>query len=86
MKHEFEPNVDPWDLMVEHNQRIQRLEQAIKQLNHNMQEIALAINGFNDIQQVNRNTIDKLLDNQQQSALLMAQILTNSTPTATGQH
>lgn len=32
MKQMFEPSVDPWDLMVEHNQRIQRLEQQHQQL------------------------------------------------------
>ena len=86
MKHEFEPSVDPWELMVEHNQRIQRLEQAVKQLNINVSEIVKAVNNFNEIQEINKRTIDRLLDNQQQSALLMAQILTQSTPTATGQH
>lgn len=86
MKHEFEPQVDPWDLMVEHNQRIQRLESAVNQLNSNLSEVVKAINSFNEIQEVNRRTIDKLLENQQQSALLMAQILSGSPSTATGQH
>jgi TolA-binding protein len=86
MKEQFEPSVDPWELMIEHNQRIQRLEAQIKQLNSNINEMAKAINAFNEIQEINKRTIDRLLDNQQQSALLMAQILTQSTPTATGQH
>ena len=29
MKQMFEPSVDPWDLMVEHNQRIQALEKQL---------------------------------------------------------
>jgi TolA-binding protein len=86
MKEQFEPSVDPWELMIEHNQRIQRLEAQIKQLNSNINEMAKAVNAFNEIQEINKRTIDRLLDNQQQSALLMAQILTQSTPTATGQH
>jgi hypothetical protein len=80
----IQPDIDPWDLMIEHNQRIQRLEAQIKQLNINMQEMVKAINTGRELQEINQRTIDKLLDNQQQSALLMAQILTQSTPTATG--
>ena len=86
MKHEFEPSVDPWELMVEHNQRIQRLEQAVKQLNINVSEIVKAVNNFNDIQEVNRRTIERMLENQQQAMSLIAQIMQSSSSSAMGQH
>jgi GTP1/Obg family GTP-binding protein len=84
MKESFEPQIDPWELMIEHNQRIQRLEQQCQQQAATISEIVKAINNLNQLQEVHRRTVDKILDNQQQSALLMAQILTQSTSTATG--
>lgn len=82
----IQPEIDPWELMIEHNQRIQRLEQAVNQLNSNLSEVVKAVNAFNDVQAVNRRTIDRMLENQQQTASLIAQILSSSTPLATGQH
>lgn len=74
----LEPQIDPWELMVEHNQRIQRLEELIKQQAKNTEELARAINNCFEIQEVNRKTIDRVLKNQQLSAEMMAEIMINS--------
>jgi uncharacterized coiled-coil protein SlyX len=85
MKESFEPSVDPWELMIEHNQRIQRLEQQCQQQAATITEIVKAINNLNQLQEVHRRTLDKVLDNQQQSALLIAEILRKSSTSITGQ-
>lgn len=82
----IQPEIDPWELMIEHNQRIQRLEAQIKNINANIAEIVKAINIQRELQEVNQRTIDKTLENQQQTAALIAQILSSSVPLASGQH
>jgi hypothetical protein len=62
------------------------LEQAVKQLNINVSEIVKAVNNFNDIQEVNRRTIERMLENQQQAMSLIAQIMQSSSSSAMGQH
>lgn len=86
MKERFEPQIDPWELMIEHNQRIQKLEAQVRQMAKNSEELARAINNCFELQAVNRQTIDQILENQRQSAGLMADILLKSSPSAQGNH
>jgi hypothetical protein len=74
----IEPQIDPWELMVEHNQRIQKLELLLQQQARNSEELAKAINSCFELQQVNQRTIDRLLTNQQLNAEIMAQVLLNT--------
>jgi hypothetical protein len=74
----IEPQIDPWELMVEHNQRIQKLELLLQQQARNSEELAKAINNCFELQQVNQRTIDRLLTNQQLNAEIMAQVLLNT--------
>jgi len=93
MKHEFEPSIDPWELMVEHNQRIQRLEQQLQQLQLNVlnhkekiEQLISAVNTNTQLQQVNQDTLTKVLDNHRNLSSLVADMAVKSTPSAQGQH
>ena len=83
---EFEPSVDPWDLLIEHNQRIQSLESQIKLLQANEREIIKAITHQQELYDIQKRTLDRLLENQQTSTALLADILNRSTPSASGNH
>lgn len=54
MKQIFEPSVDPWDLLVEHNQRIQRLEAHVGQLAQLVEQ--LTQQNLQNIKTANMNT------------------------------
>ncbi len=86
MNDDFKPSVDPWDLLVEHNERIQKLESQVQLLFGNQAEILKAITHLHELQDINKRTVDKILDNQQATSSLIADILIKSTPTSTGQH
>lgn len=83
---EFEPSVDPWDLLIEHNQRIQSLESQVKLLQTNEREIIKAITHQQELYDIQKRTLDRLLENQQTSTALLADILNRSTPSASGNH
>ncbi len=84
MNDDFKPSVDPWDLLIEHNQRIQQLEQQVKLLQTNEREIIKAITHAHELNEINKRTIDRLIDNQQAGTALLADILNRSTPSASG--
>lgn len=86
MKEQFEPSIDPWELMVEHNQRIQRLEKLIQDIVKNQEEMAKSVNGLWHCYDIQKRTLDKLLENQASQAALTADILLRSTPSASGNH
>ena len=86
MNDDFKPSVDPWDLLIEHNQRIQQLEQQVKLLQTNEREIIKAITHAHELNDINKRTIDRLIDNQQAATALLADILNRSTPSASGNH
>lgn len=86
MNDEFKPSVDPWELLIEHNQRIQQLENQVKLLLGNQGEILRAIAHLHELYDVNKRTVDKILDNQQSATALLADILNRSTASSTGQH
>lgn len=83
---DFEPSVDPWDLLIEHNQRIQQLESQVKLLQNNEREIIKAITHAHELNEINKRTIDKLIENQQTGTALLLDILNRSTPSASGNH
>lgn len=86
MNDEFKPSVDPWELLIEHNQRIQQLENQVKLLLGNQAEILRAIAHLHELYDVNKRTVDKILDAQQSATGLIADILNRSTASSTGQH
>ena len=86
MNDDFKPSVDPWDLLIEHNQRIQQLEQQVKLSQTNEREIIKAITHAHELNEINKRTIDRLIDNQQAGTALLADILNRSTPSASGNH
>ena len=93
MKHEFEPNVDPWDLMVEHNQRIQRIEKQVQDLqisiqNHKgkIEQLIQAVNTNSELQRLNQDTMTKLLDNHTALSSLVADMAVKSAASGMGQH
>lgn len=73
----FEPQIDPWELMVEHNQRIQALERQLQQQAKNIEEMAKAINNCFQLQEINQRTINKLLENEQQIMKILQTVLTD---------
>jgi len=77
----IEPEIDPWDLMVEHNQRIQRLERQLQAQAKNIEEMAKAINNGFHLQEINQRTINKLLENEQHVMALIQSILVNKSGT-----
>ena len=93
MKHEFEPNVDPWELMIEHNQRIQRIEKQVQDLqisiqNHKgkIEQLIQAVNTNSELQRLNQDTMNRLLDNHTALSGLVADIATKSSASGMGQH
>lgn len=86
MNENIRPTVDPWELLVDHNQRIQLLEKKIELLEHNQQEFIRAITHSQELHDINRRTIDKILDSQRSQAALTFDILNRSTPSGTGNH
>ena len=66
----IQPEIDPWELMVEHNQRIQRIEKQIQELqlvvqNHKnkIEQLISAVNTNTELQQINQDTMNKILEN-----------------------
>lgn len=86
MNDDLRPSVDPWDLLIEHNQRIQRLEQQVQLLNSNQGEILKAITHLHELYDVNKRTVDKVLENQQATATLIADIMIKASASSTGEH
>jgi Na+-translocating ferredoxin:NAD+ oxidoreductase RnfC subunit len=93
MKHEFEPSVDPWELMIEHNQRIQRIEKQVQDLqisiqNHKgkIEQLIQAVNTNSELQRLNQDTMNRLLDNHTALSGLVADIATKSSASGMGQH
>lgn len=86
MNDNIKPSVDPWELLVDHNQRIQLLEQQVMLLHKSQKELAQALLQQQELYDLNKRTIDRVLDNQQKSAGLIADILNRSTPFSTGNH
>lgn len=93
MKHEFEPSVDPWDLMVEHNQRIQRLEKQIQEIqtaiqNHKgkIEQLIQAVNTNSELQRLNQDTMNRLLENHTALSGLVADMAVKSASSGMGQH
>lgn len=86
MNDDFKPSVDPWDLLIEHNQRIQQLESQVKLLQGNERELIKAVTHAHELNDINKRTIDRLIDNQQAATALLADILNRSTPSASGNH
>lgn len=86
MNENFKPSVDPWELLLEHNERIQRLEKKIELIQHNQHEIVKAVTHLQELYEVNKRTVDKILENQQASTGLIADILNRSTPFSSGNH
>jgi predicted component of type VI protein secretion system len=93
MKHEFEPSVDPWELMIEHNQRIQRIEKQVQELqsallNHRtkIDDLIQAVNTNTKLQAVNQDTMNRLLDNHTALSGLVADMAVKSSASGMGQH
>jgi len=86
MNEDIKPTVDPWDLLIQHNQRIQQLEQQIKLLQGNEKELIKAVTHAHELYDINKRTLDKLIENQQACSALLADILNRSTPSASGNH
>jgi hypothetical protein len=86
MNDNIRPSVDPWDLLIEHNKRIEQLEQQVKLLQGNEKELIRAITHQNELYNINKRTLDKLLENQVTSTALIADIMNRSTPSASGNH
>lgn len=86
MNDDIRPSVDPWDLLIEHNRRIQQLEQQVKLLQGNEKELIRAVTHAHELYDINKRTLDKLIENQQAGTALLADILNRSTPSASGNH
>lgn len=86
MNDDIRPSVDPWDLLIEHNKRIQQLEQQIKLLQGNERELIKAVTHAHELYDINKRTLDKLLENQVTSTALIADIMNRSTPYSSGNH
>jgi hypothetical protein len=86
MNDDIRPSVDPWDLLIEHNKRIQQLEQQIKLLQGNERELIKAVTHAHELYDINKRTLDKLIENQQACSALLADVLNRSTPSASGNH
>jgi thiamine biosynthesis lipoprotein ApbE len=93
MKEQFEPSVDPWELMIEHNQRIQRIERQIQELqstiqNHRgkIEQLIQAVNTNSELQRLNQDTMTKLLDNHTALSGLVADMAVKSAASGMGQH
>jgi thiamine biosynthesis lipoprotein ApbE len=93
MKEQFEPSVDPWELMIEHNQRIQRLEKQIQEVqnaiqNHKgkIEQLIQAVNTNSELQRLNQDTMNKLLDNHTALSGLVADMAIKSSASGMGQH
>jgi thiamine biosynthesis lipoprotein ApbE len=93
MKEQFEPSVDPWELMIEHNQRIQRLEKQIQEVqsaiqNHRgkIEQLIQAVNTNSELQRLNQDTMTKLLDNHTALSGLVADMAVKSAASGMGQH
>lgn len=89
----IQPDVDPWDLMIEHNQRIQRLEKQIHELQLNVinhrdkiEQLISAVNTNTQLQQINQDTLTKVLDNHTALSGLVADMAVKSTSSGMGQH
>ena len=93
MKEQFEPSVDPWELMIEHNQRIQRIEKQVQDLqisiqNHKgkIEQLIQAVNTNSELQRLNQDTMTKLLDNHTALSGLVADMAVKSAASGMGQH
>ena len=93
MKEQFEPSVDPWELMIEHNQRIQRLEKQIQEVqsviqNHRgkIEQLIQAVNTNSELQRLNQDTMTKLLDNHTALSSLVADMAVKTAASGMGQH
>ena len=93
MKEEFQPSVDPWELMIEHNQRIQRIEKHIQDLqsaiqNHRgkIEQLIQAVNTNSELQRLNQDTMNRLLENHTALSGLVADMAVKSSASGMGQH
>ena len=86
MNDDIKPTVDPWELLVQHNQRIQQLEAQVQLLRGNEREMIKAVTHVHELYDINKRTLDKLIENQQACSALLADVLNRSTPSATGNH
>ena len=93
MNDDIKPTVDPWELLVQHNQRIQQLEQQVQELqsallNHRIKidDLIQAVNTNTKLQAVNQDTMNRLLENHTALSGLVADMAVRSTPSATGNH
>ncbi len=57
---EFKPTVDPWDLMIEHNKRIQQLEKHVADLARLCDQLSNANLQNVRVQGLNTQSIDAL--------------------------
>jgi len=93
MNDDIKPTVDPWELLVQHNQRIQQLETQVQELqsallNHRIKidDLIQAVNTNTKLQAVNQDTMNRLLENHTALSGLVADMAVRSTPSATGNH
>lgn len=86
MNDDIKPTVDPWELLVQHNQRIQQLEAQVQLLRGNEREMIKAVTHVHELYDINKRTLDKLIENQQACSSLLADVLNRSTPSASGNH
>lgn len=71
---QFKPSVDPWDLMIEHNQRIQNLENHVKQLAQLCEQLSNANLQNVRTQSLNTQSIDALTRAHQENLRLVMDI------------
>lgn len=86
MNEDMRPTVDPWELLLEHTQRIQQLEQQVHMLTINQGELIKAVAQAHALYDVNKRTLDQLILNQQACSSLLADVLNTSTRSSSGCH
>lgn len=86
MNDDLRPDVDPWDLMVDHNVRIQKLEHALINHRDKIEELIVKVNCLDGIVEQHQKTILKLLDLQQQAQSSYLDLLNRTTPNSSGNH
>lgn len=76
MRNEWRSQVDPWELMVEHNQRIQHLERRVQELADLVQRLSEAHVTTTRTQSQNTQTIQNLARSHEQSLQLYLDLAT----------
>ena len=74
MREMFEPSVDPWDLMIEHNKRIQNLEKVIQEIARTQTKMAQDASGIAELVEINTQSIAVLNRTNEQSLRLVMDI------------